>query len=389
MNQQLRSLTPLRHLSSPEKNKQSSSFFSKTSAFLGLTALRNLVTDSLAIDMGSANTIIAVTGRDVVLDEPSVIAVDEITNEIIAYGREAANMRGREARNVKVIAPLVGGVVADFERTSKMLTHFVTEARSGVSQFSRRALISVISEITHVEQRAILNAVESAHVGKVFMMEEGLAAAFGAGISPHERRAAAVVDIGASTTNIAVVANGSIVHSRSERLGSMDINAALANHIRKHRGLTVGDETAEMLKSDFVTATLPADISKEITVRGRDLQTGSPGAVEASAGELYPVAEAIVRRISNFINQSLTELPAEVSADIFDRGIILTGGGALFNGIDAYLRAQTKLPIAVADEPRYATVRGLLQMFDEPLLLRRVARNEPHILQDAEIPFEA
>jgi rod shape-determining protein MreB len=376
-------------LSSGEKSKPSgSSFFSKTSSFLGLGALRNLVTDSIAIDMGTSSTIIAVSGRDVVLDEPSVIAVNEITNEIIAYGSEAASMRGREPRDVKIIAPLVGGVVADFERTRQMLSHFVGEARSGVSQFSRRALISVISEITHVEQRAILNAVESAHIGKVMMMEEGLAAAFGAGISPRDRRSAAVVDIGSGTTNIAVIANGSVVHSRSERLGSNDINLALVNHIRKNRGLTIGDETAEKLKLEFVSATVPKDLSQEFTARGRDVQTGSPGAVEVTTGELYPVVEGIARRISNFINQSLTELPAEVSADIYERGIILTGGGGLFNNLDTYLRAQTKLPITIADEPRYATVRGLLLMFEEPLLLRRVARNEPHLLQDADISFE-
>jgi rod shape-determining protein MreB len=376
-------------LSTASEKKSADSFFSKTSAFLGLTALRGLVSDSMAIDMGTANTIIAVSGRDVVLDEPSLIAVNELTKEIIAYGHEAADMRGREGRGVKVVAPLTGGVVGDFERTKEMLTHFVSEARKGVSQFSRRALIGVISEITHVEQRAILNAVESAHVGKVLMMEEGLAAAFGAGISPRDRRAAAIVDIGASTTNIAIIANGSVVHSRSERLGSTDINLALINHIRKHRGLTVGDETAERIKTEFVSATLPEDLSIETTARGRDVQTGSPGAVDITVGELYPVVEGIIRRISNFINQSLTELPPEVAADIHDRGIILTGGGALFKGLDTYLQTQTRLPIIVADEPRYATVRGLLQMFDEPLLLRRVARNEPHLLQDAEIPFEA
>jgi rod shape-determining protein MreB len=270
-----------------------------------------------------------------------------------------------------------------------MLAHFVGEARYGVSQFSRRAMMSVISEITHVEQRALLNAVESAHVGKVFMMEEGLAAAFGAGVSPSDRRASAVVDIGSSTTNIAIVANGTIVHSRSERLGSSNINSAIANHIRKHRGLTIGDETAERLKIDFIPATLPKDLAQEIEVRGREVQTGSPGAIEVTVGELYPVVEAVVRRIYNGVDQALTELPPEVAADIYSRGIILTGGGALFNGLDNYLREKTKLPVTIADEPRYATVRGLLQMFDEPLLLRRVARNEPHLLQDAEVPFEA
>lgn len=365
------------------------SFFTKTSAFLGLTALRNLVSDSIAIDMGTSSTIIAVAGRDIVVDEPSLVAIDEVKNEIIAYGHEAANMRGREGRNVKVVAPLAGGVVADFERTRKMLEHFVSQARKGVSQFSRRAIMSVISEVTHVEQRALLDAVESAHVGKVYMMEEGLAAAFGAGISPRDRRASAIVDIGAYTTNVAILAGGVVVHSRSERIGGSNINDALANHIRKHRGLIIGDETAEHLKTDFVAAILPEDLTLEMTVRGRDVQTGSPGSIEVTSGELYPVAEAVVRRIYNVVDQALTELPPEVAADIHERGLILTGGGALFNGLDNYLREKTRLPVMIADEPRYATVRGLLQMFDEPLLLRRVARNEPHLLQNAEVPFEA
>lgn len=372
-----------------ERPAAGASFFTKTSSFLGLGALRNLVSDSIAVDMGTESTVIAVAGHDVVIDEPSLVAVDDQTGEIIAYGREAANMRGREARDVKVIAPLMGGVVADFERTQKMLQHFVALARRGVSQFSRRAIMSVISEVTHVEQRALLNAVESAAVGKVFMMEEGLAAAFGSGISPRDRRSSAVIDIGASTTNVAIVANGAVVHSRSERIGSSHINTALANHVRKHRGLAIGDETAEQLKRDFLSATLPVDLALETTVRGRDVQTGSPSAIETTAGELYPVAEAVVSQIYNVIDQALTELPAQVAADVHERGLILTGGGALFNGLDNYLREKTRLPVTVADEPRYAAVRGLLQMFDEPLVLRRVARNEPRLLQDADIPFEA
>lgn len=374
---------------SSERTAAGTSFFTKTSSFLGLGALRNLVSDSIAVDMGTESTVIAVAGHDVVIDEPSLVAVDDQSGEIIAFGREAANMRGREARDVKVIAPLMGGVVADFERTQKMLQHFVGLARRGVSQFSRRAIMSVISEVTHVEQRALLNAVESAAVGKVFMMEEGLAAAFGAGISPRDRRSSAVIDIGASTTNVAIVANGAVVHSRSERIGSQHINLALANHVRKHRGLAIGDETAERLKIDFLSATLPGDLAQETTIRGRDVQTGSPSAIETTAGELYPVVEAVVSQIFNVIDQALTELPAQVAADVHERGLILTGGGALFNGLDNYLREKTRLPVTVADEPRYAAVRGLLQMFDEPLVLRRVARNEPRLLQDAEIPFEA
>ena len=356
---------------------------------MGISSLRNFVTDSMAIDMGTANTIIAVKGRDVVLDEPTCVAVNELTDEIVAYGQEAYDMLGREGRDVNIIAPLSGGVVADFERTKKMLAHFVKKAKTGGSQVSLQAVMSMISEVTHVEQRALLQAAEDAHIGKVFMMEEGIAAAFGAGVSPRDKRASAVVDIGASTTNIAIIAKGAIVTSSSERIGSNDINVGLAAHLRRHRGLQIGDETTENLKVNFASAIVPEDLSKIIMIRGRDVQTGSPGAVEMTAGEIYPVVEGIIRRVGNMINNALTELRPEVAADIYDRGIIITGGGALFNGFDQYLRNIVNLPVLISDEPRYATVRGLLKMFDEPALLEKVARNELSLLQNAEIPFEA
>lgn len=361
----------------------------RIASMVGIKSLKSLVTDSMAIDMGTANTIIAVKGRDVVLDEPTMVAVNELTDEILAYGREAADMQGREGRDVVIIAPLTGGVVADFERTRRMLSHFVNTAKTGGSQVSRQAVIGMISEATHVEQRALLNAVEEAHIGKVYMMEEGLAAAFGAGVNPRDKRGAAVVDIGASTTNIAVVAKGNVVHSRSERIGINEINIALANHVRRHRGLQIGEETSENLKIEFATATVPEDLSKTTIIRGRDVQTGSPSAVEITAGEIYPVVEGIIRRMGQIISDTLTELRPEIAADIYDRGIVLTGGGALFNSIDQYLRGVINLPVLVSDEPRYSTVRGLLKMFDEPELLERVTRNEPDLLQNAEASFEA
>jgi rod shape-determining protein MreB len=354
-----------------------------------IKSLKNLVTDSMAIDMGTANTIIAVRGRDIVLDEPSLLAVNELTNEIVAYGQAAFDMQGREARDVVVVAPMSAGVVADFEKTQKMLGHFVKKAKSGGSQRSLQAVMSMLSDVTHVEQRALINAAEDAHIGKIHIMEEGLAAAFGAGISPNDKRASAVVDIGAGTTNIAIIAKGTVVHSRSERIGSNEINPALANHLRRHRGLQVGEETTEKLKTEFASAYLPDDIAKTTMVRGRDVQTGSPSAVEITAGEIYPVLEGIIRRVVQVVNDTLTELRPEVAADIYDRGIILTGGGALLHGLDQYIRNFVNLSVIVADEPRYATVRGLLKMFEEPKLLEKVSRNELHILQNSEVPFEA
>ena len=220
------------------------------------------------------------------------------------------------------------------------------------------------------------------------MMEEGLAAAFGAGVLPTDRRASAIVDIGAGTTNFAIIAKGSVVHSTSVRHGSNSITEAIATHLRRSRGLQVGDETAEQIKTKFSSTFLPDDISTSLEVRGRDVQTGSPAAVEITAGEIYAIVEGIVRRIGLRVKDTLTELRPEVAADIYDRGVILTGGGALLEGIDQYMRSFINLPVTIADEPRYATVNGLVKMFEDPKLLERVTRNELSVLQNAEIPFE-
>src|SRR5215218_9297057 len=357
-------------------------FMRKTAAFLGVGGLQNLVSDSIAIDMGSASTIIAVRGRGVVVDEPSLVAVDTVTGEVIAIGREAQQKYGREARGVSVIAPMLNGVVADFERTKEMLAHFVRQARGGVSHFSRRALMSVLSDVTPVEGRALLSAAQHGHVGRVGMIEEGLAAAFGSGISVDDSHASAVVDIGGGTTNVAIVASGKIVRAGAERIGSSNIDIAIANHVRRHRGLLIGLKTAERLKLELASATVPANLAREIPVKGRDVLTRMPRSIEISAGEIYPVAQEVVRQIVAGVSATLGELPPGVAGDIYDRGIILTGGGALFGGLDQYLRDETKLPVQVADDPRYAIVRGLEQMFDAPLLLRRVMRQDPQALLD-------
>jgi rod shape-determining protein MreB len=351
----------------------------KTSAFLGMQALQNLVSDSMAIDMGSASTIISVRGRGVVVDEPSLVAVDTLTGEVIAIGREAQQKYGREARGIAVVAPLLTGVVADFERTKEMLAHFVRQARAGLSHFSRRALMSVFSDVTPVERRALLSAAQHAHVGRVGMIEEGLAAAFGAGVSADDSRASAVVDIGGGTTNVAIVASGKIVRARADRIGSSNIDAAIINHVRRHRGLLIGAKTAERLKLELASATLPVELAQQIPINGSDVLTRMPRSIEITAGEIYPVAQEVVRKIVEGVSTTLGELPPEVAGDIYDRGIVLTGGGALFGGLDDYLRDETKLPVRVADEPRYAIVRGLEQMFEAPLLLRRLLRQDPEL----------
>jgi rod shape-determining protein MreB len=360
------------------------SFIGKTKTFLGLNALRKLVSDSMAIDMGSASTIISVRGRGIVVDQPSVVAVNKLTGEVIAFGDEAHKMQGREARDVTVIAPLVDGVVADFERTRAMLDHFVREARSGFSHFSRRAIMSVISEVTQVEQRALLAAAEEARISRVYMIEEGQAAAIGAGVALGDEHAAAVVDIGGGTTNVAAIISGSIIASRAERIGSGDIDLAIMDRLRRHRGLTIGVQTAERLKLELSSAIEPEEPNKKVNVRGRDVQTGSPGAVDITAAEIHAITMPIIRRIAEEVRLMLTELAPEVAGDVYERGLILTGGGALLEGLPQYLQRELDLVVKVADDPRFAIVRGLAQLYDEPLLLRRVARTEPHPLLDTE-----
>jgi rod shape-determining protein MreB len=338
----------------------------------------------MAIDMGSANTVIHVRGRGIVVDEPSVVAVNKLTGEALTIGREAQEMQGREAREVALVWPVAHGVVADFDHTQKMLAHFVRNARGGISHFSRRAVMSVLSGVTHVEHRALLAAAEHAHIGRVYMVEEGLAAAIGAGVDAEDKRAAAVVDLGGDSVNIAVVALGMIVYSRAERTGTRDIDRAISERLRRFRGLAVGPLTAERLKIDLCTATEPPDPARAATVKGRDVTAGTPRAIEVTAEEIHAVAQPVLHKIAGAVRTSLAELPPEVAADIYDRGLILTGGGVLLEGIAEFLQRETSLSTRLADEPRYASVRGLAQLFDDPLLLRRVTRNEPSLLLDTE-----
>jgi rod shape-determining protein MreB len=364
-------------------------FMRKTRSLMSLEGWRNLVSDSMAIDIGSTSVIIAVRGRGVIVDEPAVVAVNKTTGEAVAVGQEARDMLGREARDVSLVYPLVDGVVADFERTQKMLDQFVRRARSGISHFSRRAVMSVLSGITQVEQRALLAAAEEAHIGRVYMVEEGLAAAIGAGVSVEDKKASAVVDIGGGTTNVAVVARGMIVYAQAERVGSLDIDESIIDRLRRHHGLIIGAPTAETLKKELGSAIEPENPARSLSVKGRDVQTGAPRAVEITSEEVCVATDGVIKRLSRVVNRALAELQPEVAADIYDRGLILTGGGALLDGMAEFLQRETNLQTRMPDEPRYAIVNGLSQLFDEPLLLRRVARNEQsHLLDEAAGAFE-
>ena len=244
--------------------------------------------------------------------------------------------------------------------------------------------MSVLSEVTQVEQRALLSAAEEARISRVYMIEEGQAAAIGAGVPINDAHAAAVVDIGGGTTNVAAIISGSIIASRAERIGSSDIDVAIMDRLRRHRGLTIGVQTAERLKLQLSSAIEPRDSDRKIRVRGRDVQTGSPGAVDITAGEVHGITMPIIRRIADEVRTLMGDLSPEVAGDIFERGLILTGGGASLEGLPSYSQTELGLEVRVAQDPRFAIVRGLAQLYDEPLLLRRVARTEAHPLIDTE-----
>ena len=354
----------------------------RTRALMSFQGLRDRVSDTMAIDLGSANTIIAVRGRGIVVDEPSVVAVNRASGQVVAVGREAHEMLGREARDVQLVAPLVDGVVADFEHTMRMLDYFVRKARSGFSHFSRRALLSVLSGMTQVEQRAMMSAATAAHIGRVYMVEEGLASAIGAGVSVDDKHASAVYDIGGGSTNFAVVARGQIVYAQSERVGSTDIDEAVVNRLRRHHGLVIGAPTAERLKIELGSAIDPENPALSTTVKGRDVQEGTARAVEVTSEEICVAAQPVVSRLGRVLQRALGELQPEVLSDIYDRGIILTGGGAAFDGMAEFLARETKLKTRVADEPRRSCVRGLQHLFDDARLLRRVTRDEHTVLLD-------
>lgn len=356
------------------------SFMSKTGVFVGLLALRDIISDQIAVDMGSATTVIWVSGHGIVVDEPSLVAVNSITGKIIAVGVEASQMAGREARDVKVVAPMANGVIGDFVRTREMLSQLIAKGRHARSHFTRRAIFSVLSGMTMVEQRAFLNVAQHARIGKVWMVEEGLASAFGAGLKPTDTGATAIIDIGAGTVNIAIVSKGAIIHSRGDRIGSAAIDAALINHLRRNHGLSIGPLSAERLKIELASAVPGLDSTVSTLVKGRSVETGKPTAAEITAGEVYGVVKYVVDSMLDVINHTLSEVSPEVDADLFDRGIILTGGGARLQGLEAYLRDSIGIPVQTAEEPAYATIRGLAKMFDEPLTLRRLARatsNQP------------
>ncbi|TDQ46876.1 rod shape-determining protein [Actinorugispora endophytica] len=303
----------------------------------------------MAVDLGTANTLVYVRGRGIVLNEPSVVALNTSTGKIVAVGAEAKQMIGRTPDNITAIRPLKDGVIADFEITERMLRYFIQKTHRRRHFAKPRLVVAVPSGITSVEHRAVKEAGYQAGARRVYIIEEPMAAAIGAGLPVHEPTGNMVVDIGGGTTEVAVISMGGIVISQSIRVGGDDLDAAIMNFIKKEYSLMIGERTAEELKL-AIGSVYPTDAEElHAEVRGRDLVSGLPKTVVMSAMEVRLAIEEPVVSVVDAVRTTLDKCPPELSGDIMDRGIVVTGGGALLRGLDERLRHETGMPIHLAD----------------------------------------
>ncbi|MDA8101928.1 MAG: rod shape-determining protein [Gammaproteobacteria bacterium] len=325
----------------------------------------------MAVDLGTANTLVYVRGKGIVLNEPSVVAINTKDGRPLAVGLEAKRMIGRTPSNIQAIRPLKDGVIADFEICEKMLRYFIHKVHN--SRFGKpRMVICVPSGITGVEQRAVQEAAEYAGARKpAYIIEEPMAAAIGAGLPIHEPTGNMVVDMGGGTTEVAVISLGGIVTSKSIRIGGDELDEAIITYIKKEHSLALGERTAEEMKMALGSATvLEEEFQAEI--RGRDLITGLPKTIVVSTKEIRKAIEEPISAIVDAVKYTLDNTPPELAADIMEQGIVLTGGGALLNGLDRRLHEETGMPIVVANNPLQCVALGSGQCLEEFEALKRV-----------------
>jgi rod shape-determining protein MreB and related proteins len=340
-----------------------------------LDSALGMFSNDLAIDLGTANTLVYVRGKGIVLSEPSVVAVRTDArhrNRILAVGSEAKNMLGRTPGNIVAIRPMQDGVIADFEVTEAMLRHFIQKVHRR-SRFVRpRIIIAVPSGITPVEKRAVRESAESAGARAVFLIEEPMAAAIGAGLPITEPICNMVVDIGGGTTEVAVISLAGIVYSKSLRVAGTKMDDAIMQYIKRHYNLLIGERTAEIIKTNIGNAYPDPENLSTIEVKGRDLVSGIPKILTIDSEEIREAISEQVEAILESIKVALEHAPPELAADIVDRGIVLTGGGALLNNLDRLLREETGLPITVAESPLTTVVLGSGKVLESIEILKQV-----------------
>ena len=330
----------------------------------------------MAIDLGTANTLVYVRGRGIVLNEPSVVAINQTTGGILAVGIEAKKMIGRTPGNIVAIRPLKDGVISDFDTTERMLRYFIQKVHKRRHFAKPRLVVCVPSGITGVEQRAVKDAGYAAGARKVYIIEEPMAAAIGAGLPIHEPTGNMVVDIGGGTTEIAVISLGGIVAVQSIRVGGDELDQAIIAWVKREYSLLLGESTAEQIKISIGSA-FPSPGEPDAEIRGRDLVSGLPKTILVTADEIRKAIEEPVSRIIEAVKSTLDTCPPELSGDIMDRGIVLTGGGALLHGIDERLRHETGIAVNIAENPLHAVVMGTGRCIEEFEALEKVLISEP------------
>jgi len=330
----------------------------------------------MAIDLGTANTLVYVRGKGIVLDEPSVVAVHQDTGAVLAVGIEAKKMIGRTPGNIVAIRPLKDGVIADFDTTREMIKHFIRQVHKRTYLAKPRIVVCVPYGITGVERRAVEESGYEAGARKVYIIEEPMAAAIGAGLPIHQPTGNMVVDIGGGTTEVAVISMGGIVSATSIRTGGDKMDVAIIDWIKSEFGLLLGERMAEQIKMEIGSA-YPLRDEPDAEIRGRDIATGLPKTVVVSSDQIRKALEKPVIDIVNAVKRTLDETPPELAADLLDRGIVLTGGGALLKGLDERLRHETNMPVHVSEDPLRAVVEGTGQCIEEFEALEKVLISEP------------
>lgn len=328
----------------------------------------------LGIDLGTANTLVYVKGKGIVIQEPSVVAIKAQTSEILAVGDEAKHMIGRTPSNIIAIRPLRDGVIADFNTTKSMLKYFIGKASKGFSVLRPRVLVSVPLGITQVEQRAVLEATRQAGAREAYVIEEPVAAAIGAGLAVNEPVGRMIVDIGGGTTEVAILSLGGVVKGKSLRTGGDEMNESIVRFLRKKYNLDVGETTAEKIKFEIGYATDPNPRQK-VTVRGRNLTTGLPVRLDISAQEVHEALAEPINSIIETIKMTLEKTPPELAADIMDHGMILAGGGALLRNLDTLIERITSIPVTIAQDPLTCVARGTGKALEQLKLLKKIAIN--------------
>ncbi len=325
-----------------------------------LKAIRGLFSNDISIDLGTANTLIYVKGKGIVLDEPSVVAIRTVGTQrsVAAVGIEAKRMLGRTPGNIVAIRPLKDGVIADFHVTEKMLQLFISKVHeNSIIRPSPRVLVCVPAQSTQVERRAIKESALGAGAREVYLIEEPMAAALGADLPVDDASGSMVVDVGGGTTEIAIISLNGIVFSESVRIGGDRFDEAIVGYVRRRFGTLIGDSTAEKIKHEIGTAVLMQD-EHEIDVRGRNLAEGIPKQLTLKSNQIQEALSEPLAQITAAVKNALEQSPPELASDIAERGIVLTGGGALLKGLDEMLAAETGLPVLIADDPLTCVARG-------------------------------